>query len=107
MQFGDKAHEIILEGKNFKRIIKKAEGKAAGVDKWTARDLIDLPNEAYEGLAAIWNAILQGGKLPKIWTIVRVVTIPKPDGGSRGLSIANLIWRVGMTAIIEKTKSLV
>ena len=89
-----------MSGDALKRIMRRAEGKSGVVDQWRAEYLNDLPDEAYECMAALWNAILEGGALPHMWTHVRVVTLPKDEGGYRGLGIAAQLWRAGLTAIV-------
>ena len=62
--------------------------------------LCDMPEEAFDELAAIWNLCMDTGKLPRTWLEVRTVTIPKQEGGYRGLSIASQSWRACMSATI-------
>ena len=35
---------------------------------------------------------------------MRVVTLPKEEGGYRGLSIASVMWRLGMIAVMEELR---
>ena len=81
--------ELEVTGAGLKGQIRQGVGKAAGADQWKADDLNDLPVEAFEDLAELWNLCLEGAKLPRAWCRVRVVTIPKDGGGYRGLSIAS------------------
>ena len=91
---------VEIRGVVLKKLICQSEGKAGGVDQWRGDYLADLPDSAYEAMAELWNAVLAGAPLPVMWTKIRVVTLPKEEGGYRGLSIASLLWRVGMTAVI-------
>jgi len=99
-----KAGAVRIEGACVKRLVKESEGEAPGVDDWRANFITDLPDEAYDAIADLWNAILKGGALPEIWTKVRVSTLPKEEGGYRGLSVASVLWRGGVTAIIENNE---
>ena len=72
------------------------------MDQWKAEHMDTLPLEALEEVSDIWNACLQGMALPAAWCRVRVVTIPKDGGGYRGLSIATMMWRAGMSDLLGK-----
>ena len=50
----------------------------------------------------VWNLALEVGQVPEARTQVRIVTIPKDDGGLRGLGIAVAAWRTGMSTIIDQ-----
>ncbi len=72
---------------------------------WAAKHWIDMPDHFFNMLAEVWNLALDTGKLPEAWTQVRVVTIPKTDGGFRGLGIATAAWRAGMLVLMERAAS--
>ena len=52
-------------------------GKAPGPDGWTALQLGLLPLTWWEAAACLWNACIQHGALPKVWTRAAIVLIPK------------------------------
>ena len=59
-----------------------------------------MPEEAMDELAELWGRAMHTGEVPKAWLEVRTVTIPKQEGGYRGLSIASQIWRACMSATV-------
>ena len=69
-------------------------------DQWDAHQLCDLPEEALDELAELWRISMHAGDMPRAWLEVRAVTIPKQEGGYRGLSIASQIWRACMSATV-------
>ena len=93
--------EILLTGGKLKRVMREAANTAAGVDQVKAADFGDLPEEAFDELAELWHTVLRGAPLPDTWVQVRTVTIPKDEGGYRGLSIAAQMWRTCMSATIQ------
>lgn len=93
-----------LEGKELKRIVDANVRKACGIDEWTPLAWSLLPESFFDGLAAVWNVVIHAGaKIPKAWLQVRVVLLPKEEGGLRPLSIAVLAWRTGLAAILKRT----
>ncbi len=80
--------------------------KAAGVDGWRPADLALLPLEWFNALAEIWNVVLASGSMPSTWANVRMVGIPKNDGSGalRGLGIAHIAWRLGMSEVVAQHK---
>ena len=58
--------------------------------------------EAMDAIGSLWGAILAGAPLPEAWVQVRVVALPKEEGGYRGFGIASLLWRTGMTIIMRQ-----
>jgi hypothetical protein len=97
----DRCPEVELYGGQLRALVRATSGKAGGVDQWVADFWLDLPDCAYDAIAMVWNLVLQGAELPPVWTKVRVVTLPKETGGYRGLGIAVLVWRIGMSAIVS------
>ena len=79
---------------------QKAILKSGGPDGWTAPQLLRLPVDFWEMLAELWQTILDGAPVPKVWKTARVVLIPKPEGGDRPLTIASTLWRLGMSTMI-------
>ena len=61
-----------------------------------------LPKELFKRLAEVWTLCLEQSRLLEIWKQIRVVGIPKSDGGTRPLSVAAVAWRAGMTIIVRK-----
>ena len=89
-----------VTGSLLKKYLSKAAGTACGADQWSASQMCDLPEEALDELAVIWNLSMDTGSFPQAWLEVRTVTIPKPEGGYRGLSIAAQSWRACMSATL-------
>jgi len=62
----------------------------------------ELPNILYrrlfpilgESLTGICNAVLRLQQFPKLWKIAKVVTIPKPSGGYRPISLLNTMSKM-------------
>ena len=84
-----------FSGEELQRKVQQGRHKAYGSDRWKPGQWADLPDAFFSALASIWNAILGGCQLPFAWTQVRIVAIPKSDGGFRGLGIAAAAWRAG------------
>lgn len=93
---------IRLSGADLARKIQKGQHEAQGVDKWKGSHWTCMPDQFFHELARLWNTALEEGRVPLAWTQVRVVTIPKTDGGFRGLGIASVVGRAGMSAVIDK-----
>ena len=88
---------------------RQCKRKAGGVDGWSPAHMWRLPKRWFGALAMIWNVILDGGRLPRIWTQMRVVLIPKNDGSGerRSLGIAALAWRLGTTELSHQMRNWV
>lgn len=93
---------VEVTGIQLKRRILKSVGKAAGTDTWRAEHWLMLPDHFFDLIARVWNLALETGETPEIWLQVRSLGTPKPDGGTRFLSIAQLIWRAGMSVILDQ-----
>ncbi|CAE8687780.1 unnamed protein product, partial [Polarella glacialis] len=92
---------IRLTSSHLKHVARKAVGKSAGPDEWTADAWMCLLDEFFERLAEVWNLVLDGAELPEPWLEVRCVLIPKAEGGVRPISVAALAWRIGMASVLR------
>eukprot|EP00969_Alexandrium_andersonii_P115442 5104934-Alexandrium_andersonii.AAC.1 len=90
------------DGARLRRLAKKATGKAAGLDSWTADHWAALGVGFYRELARLWSTVLQVGRVPQQWQEVRICGIPKEDGGERPLGIAGLAWRLCMPEAMQQ-----
>ena len=93
---------MIVTSSALKRFAEKNIKKAKGADDWGAGQLRLLPDTFFQRLAEVWTAVLEGADLPAAWLHVRVVLIPKQEGGEWPISIAALAWRIGMSATLHK-----
>ena len=93
-----------LTGLGLKHFATKTLGRAAGADGWLAEQWVLLPQAFFDALASLWELVLATSVLPKQWTHVRCVLIPK-DVGFRPISVASLAWRVGMGAVLQQISS--
>ncbi|CAJ1351994.1 unnamed protein product [Effrenium voratum] len=94
------AGDLRVEGPALFRRARAAAKKAGGLDGWTGSLLRHLPLEFFQAMADIWNAILQGASIPRVWKQIKVVLLPKPDGGNRPLAIASFAWRLGASEVL-------
>ena len=79
----------------------KARGGAAGVDSQRIEDFeADLKNNLYK----IWNRMSSGTYFPPA---VRMVEIPKADGGTRPLGIPTIADRIAQTVVKMQLEPLV
>jgi RNA-directed DNA polymerase len=82
----------------YKRV--KANQGAAGVDEESLADFErDLTNNLYK----LWNRLASGSYMPPP---VRMVLIPKHDGGQRGLGIPTVSDRIAQTVVAMVLESL-
>jgi endonuclease/exonuclease/phosphatase family metal-dependent hydrolase len=98
------AADIAWDGTALRKICRKSRGRAAGADAWLPSAFADLGIGFFEALARLWKVVWETAKLPESWKHVRVVSIPKEDGGLRPLSIAAIGWRLGMTLVVASLR---
>ena len=66
-------------------------GRAVSLDAHKCGDLKELPIEAFEDLAKIFNSIALEGSWPIEHSAVPISLIPKPDGGDRPIGVTPLL----------------
>ena len=93
---------VRVTGKALRRQAQASVGKGTGTDGWSAAALLLLPDDFWNRLAAIWNKFLEGARLPAVLTEVRTVGVPKDDGGERPISLAQVLWRLANTVVVDK-----
>lgn len=96
-----------IDGAALRDAARRARGKAAGPDGWTAEKVLRLPSAWWETTARVWTLAFRVGRIPRRWSDIMHVLIPKPKGGARPLGIANLLWRIGMSTTIRSLSSWV
>lgn len=94
--------ELTVTAGGLRRMVQRAQGKAARASTWGAPELLRSPEASWHSLAAVWSALLAGAALPEQWLAVRVVEIPKEPEGTRPLSMAELFWRAGVSCLLRK-----
>ena len=96
-------------GRNLMKRARLQRRKAAGIDAWSPSDLARLPQSWFAALARVWNVVLETGSVPPVWAHVRMVGIDKNDGTTdkRGLGIATIVWRLGLSEIMTMHRSCV
>ena len=65
---------------SLRRRARAAARKAAGSDGWSGTHFAALPLPFFEALSR--NLVLDGAPLPETWLSVKVVGVPKPEGGT-------------------------
>eukprot|EP00928_Gymnodinium_smaydae_P065478 TRINITY_DN4861_c0_g1_i1.p2 TRINITY_DN4861_c0_g1~~TRINITY_DN4861_c0_g1_i1.p2 ORF type:complete len:1358 (-),score=164.81 TRINITY_DN4861_c0_g1_i1:1259-5332(-) len=93
-----------ITGPRLRAAFRRMQGSAAGGDQWRPDDLYRLPDAWHEDLAKIWSCIVNGASIPDAWLDIRVVAIPKRDGGERPISVASSLWRAGMSAAVHQLR---
>lgn len=93
---GFEGARICIDAWTMKRKAGNGRGKAGGLDRWTGTDVANLPLTFFERVKDLWEMVLKVGKVPWTWLQVKNVAIDKEDGGDRWLSIAAVLWRLGM-----------
>lgn len=94
--------DLTIHPTELRRSAMSMVGKAPGPDSWQADDLVTLPEEFWQALADIWNLVLQHSQIPTTWSDARVALLPKPDGSTRPLSVASVLWRIGARVLLRK-----
>ena len=94
-----------VDGHRLLRRARKAKAKAGGLDGWTGTLFAQLPSLFFDRLADVWRLVLCGNGVPEGWRQVRVVAIPKPDGGSRPLALTQMAWRVGASELLSQLRA--
>ena len=94
-----------VDGHRLLRRACKARAKAGGLDGWSGALFAKLPLHFYDRLADVWRLVLKGCGVPEGWRQVRVVAIPKPDGGSRPLALTQMAWRVGASELLSQLRA--
>ena len=95
---------IQVVGADLARSALKAKQKAAGMDAWTAAHLCKLPESFWNHVAVLWSACMQCAKVPTMWKDIRIALIPKAAGGLRPLAITTVLWRICMSATLQKLR---
>ena len=96
---------VELDGHRLLRRARRAKTKAGGLDGWSGALFAQLPLAFFDGLARVWQLVLRGHGVPEGWRQVRVVAIPKPDGGSRPLALTQMAWRVGSSELLSQLRA--
>lgn len=78
-----------------KKCAKQMVHSSAGADAWITSELLLMPERWWNALADVWNIVINRGQLPKMWTAIRVVAIPKATSGSRPIATASVEWQMG------------
>ena len=95
------AFHTVLHSSRLRRSPRATARKAAGNDGWSGTHFAALPLPFFESSTQIWNLVLDGAPLPQPWLSVKVVGMPKPEGGTRPLALASLAWRLGATVLLR------
>lgn len=96
--------DVCLSAAAFRTRLRRMIGTAPGVDRWSAEAFLRLPDHFLECLVLVWDAVLAGAPVPRAWTNVRVVLIPKEGGGERPISVTSICWRLGATVIVRQLR---
>ena len=100
---GDRpAHGLrpVLDGRQLRRRALRAKLKAGGLDGWSGALFARLPQAFFDRLAQVWHLVLAGRGFPESWRQIRVVAIPKPDGGSRPLALTDGVEGGGFGVVV-------
>ena len=97
--------QMNFAGHQLRRRARASKAKAGGLDGWSGALMALLPLGFFDGLAEIWQHIVDGkGTIPQVWKQVRVAAIPKPDGGRRPLALTAMAWRLGASEILQQLR---
>ena len=97
--------EVELDGHRLLRRARRAKTKAGGLDGWSGALFAQLPLAFFDCLSQVWQLVLRGHGVPEGWRQVRVVAIPKPDGGTRPLVLTQMAWRVGSSELLSQLRA--
>ena len=84
---------IIVTATELQQVVKRSLRKATGMDGWSARELLCLPQDFWEEVIVLWRVMLKCHRVPKAWKDIRIALLPKAEGGYRPLSIGAVLWR--------------
>ena len=98
-QLAPESMHLSISAQQLRRACAKMNGKAPGPDGWTALQLGLLPLTWWEAAACLWNACIQHGTLPKVWTRAAIVLIPKSRDETRPIALCSILWRSGARCI--------
>ena len=98
-------HPVKLDGHLLMRRTRRAKAKAGGLDGWSGPLFSKLPLAFFERLSQVWMLVLEGCGVPDGWRQIRVVAIPKTDGGLRPLALTQMAWRVGTSELLSQLRS--
>ena len=84
---------IIVTATELQQVVKRSLRKATGMDGWSARELLCLPQDFWEEVIVLWRVTLKCHRVPKAWKDIRIALLPKAEGGYRPLSIGAVLWR--------------
>lgn len=86
---------ITFDPRTLQRRAEKFKNNAVGCSSWTNWHLSQLQLSFWKAFSALWKVINDLGNVPKLWKHIRVVLIPKPEGGERPISVSEVMWRIG------------
>ena len=79
----------------FERAQQTSDDCAAGLDGWTIKALKRLPDSFWDRVTQLWNSLVENqGEILHAWLAVKVVLLPKPEGGRRPISVTSAFWRI-------------
>lgn len=87
-----------------KAAIRAAKGTAPGPGGWAAEEWLAAPEDALHALTEMCNSIVEGTRMPSVWTEQEVVLIPKDSGGIRPIGITPVMSRCLARALLARYK---
>ncbi|CAE7774466.1 unnamed protein product [Symbiodinium sp. CCMP2592] len=96
--------DLVLHATDLKQAVQAMKGRAAGPDSWTPEALALLPLPFWRRAADLWNRCVQLGQVPTQWSCATTVLIPKPKGGSRPLTLCQVLWRAGASVLQRRLR---
>ena len=98
---------VVVTATELQQFVRRSLCKATGMDGWSARDLLCLPQDFWEEVILLWRAMLKWYRVPKAWKDIRIALLAKPGGDYRPLSIGAVLWRALGTAACRRLRSWV
>ena len=79
--------------------------RASGRDKWTAEELLRLPESWWRGLVSLCEGMFAQGTVPRSWSCCSISLIDKAEPGEhRPIALAPVVWRIIMKVVLRRLR---
>ena len=94
-----------IEVEELRAAMSSMKDRSGGPDDWKAHHLLSLPPSWWHLFTTLWNHCIEHGTLPKSWREAKVVLLFKKKGGTRPITLTQLVWRAGAKCLTKRLRS--
>ena len=96
--------QLQMTALELKEAAKQMINKATGADQWSAKSMLRLPEQWWDGLCRLWNKIIVLGYIPRLWRRAVIILLPKKVDETRPIALSSVLWRIGARCVARKLR---